>query len=488
MNKKLLSTAVLAAIGVAGLGSAQAVYVNNDGLGEVLIYPFYSVEGGQDTYITIVNTTSDAKAVKVRFLEGMNSSEVLDFNLYLSPYDHWSAMVTESDSGGARITTVDQSCTVPTIVGRPGRTVDFRSFEYQSDLVERGLDRTREGYVEIIEMGVITNEDRSDRDAFNPRAWATHGADGVPADCAALVDAWRPGGEWRERNLLEVSPPTGGLYGYGTLINPADGVASSYDAVAFAEFWGGRIPNHSEPGSTDPSLEQGGFFAQVIDGNELYDLEFEDGLDALSATIMKASIANDYVLAPEINAATDWVVTFPTKRFYTNFAWVTDPTSPIFGAPNPTAVPVPGIARAPFTRHWDRRFARSCEVIDITYYDREERSVVGDVDFSPLPEGVDTVLCKEVNVVTFNGESPLYASDRIRADLGVEFDNGWMTMDFTGPGRSIEDFNETTVFQGLPVVGFAVQRYTNGDLNGLLSNYMALQTHKGQRSISSIAD
>jgi hypothetical protein len=40
MKKNVLSAAVLAAIGV---GSAQAVTMSQDGTGEVLYYPFYTV-------------------------------------------------------------------------------------------------------------------------------------------------------------------------------------------------------------------------------------------------------------------------------------------------------------------------------------------------------------------------------------------------------------------------------------------------------------
>ena len=82
MKQKLLSSAVAAAL-VGAMGTSQAVYNNPDGLGEVLIFPYYTVEGTIDTYINLVNTTSVVKAVKVRFLEGMNSQEVIDFNLYL---------------------------------------------------------------------------------------------------------------------------------------------------------------------------------------------------------------------------------------------------------------------------------------------------------------------------------------------------------------------------------------------------------------------
>src|SRR5450432_4672902 len=102
MNRNNLTTAVIAAIaGVAGIANmASAVNLNPDGLGQVLLYPYYTVNSGQNTLLSVVNTTAIGKAVKVRFLEGYNSREVLDFNLFLSPFDVWTAEVFSlSDAG-----------------------------------------------------------------------------------------------------------------------------------------------------------------------------------------------------------------------------------------------------------------------------------------------------------------------------------------------------------------------------------------------------
>jgi hypothetical protein len=113
MKRNSLTTAVVAGIaGVAGFaGLANAVDLNPDGLGQVLIYPYYTVNKSQDTLLSVVNTTSVGKAVKVRFLEGYNSREVLDFNLFLSPFDVWTAAVSQvSDDGGAQVYTADKSC------------------------------------------------------------------------------------------------------------------------------------------------------------------------------------------------------------------------------------------------------------------------------------------------------------------------------------------------------------------------------------------
>lgn len=87
MMKKNLPQAIALAASLGMAASAHAVNVNQDGLGQVLLYPVYTTEEGNFTNIHVTNTTDRIKAVKVRFVEGMNSQEVLDFNLYLSPND-----------------------------------------------------------------------------------------------------------------------------------------------------------------------------------------------------------------------------------------------------------------------------------------------------------------------------------------------------------------------------------------------------------------
>ena len=116
--------AAFAGLSAAGaVGVAEAVYLNPDGLGQVLIYPYYTVRTKAavapfDTYLSVVNTTNSAKAVKVRFIEGKNSAEVLDFNLFLSKHDVWVAGVIRT-ADGAGVYTPDKSCTVPTVSADP---------------------------------------------------------------------------------------------------------------------------------------------------------------------------------------------------------------------------------------------------------------------------------------------------------------------------------------------------------------------------------
>lgn len=486
--KRILPAAVLAAL--AGVNGAQAVHINPEGLGQVLLYPFYTVENGQDTYINLVNTTDQVKAVKVRILESMNSQEVLDFNLYLSPQDHWSAVITSS-AEGATLTSADTSCTVPAAVSN-GDTIEFREFTFPLDSVNT-RDRTREGYIEIIEMGEVIN--LPTRNFANA---ATHNALGVPADCARLNTAWNttdgfwgavPGGT----PLGDLVPPAGGLYGYGVLINVEEGTDATYDAVALDDFDDG-LPLHTNPGSILPSLGSGTEAFNVIDGDQVISgfggnptavgaaaRTIQEGLDAVSAVLMVRSIANDYVLEPSIGAGTDWVITMPTKRDYV--------------AVTP--------AEAPFLTPWDIVTSTSCEEFGISYWDREEATPTAppsELDFSPRPPGIPDVpfsLCAEANVLSFSGSNVLESMEAGRSfrnfNLADGWNNGWAVLDFVTaaarPALETEDDVGTLddgaflEFFGLPIIGFAVQKYVNGNVGGVLSNYAGSVTHKGTRDI-----
>ena len=157
-NKKSLYAAIAGASALGMAGTADAVHVNPDGLGQVLIYPYYTVRTRVSTQfsnpqynslLSVVNSTASAKAVKVRFLEGKASKEVLDFNLYLSAHDVWTAGIIPT-TDGAGIVTYDKSCTTPVVSNNVASPTPFVNFVYAStdpDTADSSLDRTREGPV-----------------------------------------------------------------------------------------------------------------------------------------------------------------------------------------------------------------------------------------------------------------------------------------------------------------------------------------------------
>jgi hypothetical protein len=150
----------------------------------------------------------------------------------------------------------------------------------------------------------------------NIAAASTH-VNGVPANCQLLTTAWGPTGVFRTAAL---EAPTGGLYGYGVIIDVQEGTNASYDAIALEDFFSSSV--HTDPGSLLPGLAQAEpqsivFDTSVVPAVALADT-FLDGIDAVSAVLMHDTLANDFVLEPLIAAGTDWVINFPTKREYIN--------------------------------------------------------------------------------------------------------------------------------------------------------------------------
>ncbi|MBL0038217.1 MAG: hypothetical protein IPP36_05910 [Nitrosomonadales bacterium] len=59
----LALVAAIGSIGIAGTVSA-AVHLSDDGQGQVLIYPYYTTRAGNDTYLSVLNSTALSKALK----------------------------------------------------------------------------------------------------------------------------------------------------------------------------------------------------------------------------------------------------------------------------------------------------------------------------------------------------------------------------------------------------------------------------------------
>ncbi|NDY94974.1 hypothetical protein [Wenzhouxiangella limi] len=542
MKRNTLTTAVLAGLtGIAGMASvANAVNVNPDGLGQVLLFPYYSARGGNDTLISIVNTAERGKAVKVRFIEALNSREVLDFNLYMSPFDVWTASITATDGGGAKMVTRDTSCTVPYFVGDSEDGVgeqEFLDFEYTGartnfDGGPQGIERTASGYIEVIEMAeMAVGEGGSydpNEDGITPGIveWASKHVNGVPRACSLLERFWTqndPVALWLQSanfgftsgtgEEATFNGATGGLYGSGSIINVADGTMFSYNATAIDGFWAAGTGSHTNPGSVLPGLNSGtNAESFVFDNGALENNQWDSTTPvlALNAALTLDQVLNEYVTDADINARTEWVMTFPTRRFHV------DALGKGLIDPGDDAIP-------PFTRTWfytvddgavDRRFF-ACEDMSISFWDREEQTEGIDVGppivSPPPPEQAPDLfqLCAEANVIRFASDDSLPDATEILGEplrespfrsLGytnfeLPFDSGWARFelgaipsnsgvfeDNDGVRRSVSSTDGRQVF-GLPVVGFGVTTYTNGDAGaGVLANYGGTYQHRGTRA------
>ena len=493
-KKKSLYLAV-AGVSALGAGSASAVTLNADGLGSVLLYPYYTVRetapgNAYNSLLSVVNSTQSAKAVKVRFLEGKNSREVLDFNLYLSAKDVWVAAIIPT-ADGAAIVTPDNSCTDGVVSQDESNPTPFVNYAYtgdKDDPANDDLDRTREGYVEIIEMGTMYGYGEY---------LATH-VNGVPRNCDYLRTVWGAIDPMVEAGYWTVSL-SGGLFGTMSLINVAEGLDFAYDATALAAFKA-YDDAFANPGSILPNLNSGDAVSLVVQ-NDLpygeaaaYVTDWSDSwntpVDAVSAVLMHDNIYNEFVLDKGTASGTDWVVTMPTKVYYY------DATKP-----STTQLKVNKLFQRNFTS------TGACDDITFIKYDREEKFVKQTSSFSPPPPTKTDSICWEANVISFNTSNVLGSKNVLNA--ATTFEAGWATMSFFPLGSSATAipaislvhrlgggyttrvnllsgstyFSSAATYYGLPVVGFAAVTFKNGNVGGSLSNYGGNFNHKSTRRV-----
>ena len=269
MKKNVLALSITAAlVGLTGgahamtgaLDGATAgtdLKLNGDGFGHFLLVPYFTTQDRNATLINIVNTsTTVGKAVKVRFRGAANSDDLFDFQVFLSPGDVWSANISKNASGLSQLTTSDNSCTKPdkaTLNSTPFLTTRLDS----TMSIDQKTNGTREGYVEIYNMGDIPKPlagaaavgdsiaatsagvDATALATINPLYTAIkHVSKVAPCSGAAWTFLDTTNLQWsaaaaantpRSAGLL---PPTSGLIANWTVINVTSAAAWSGEAVA----------------------------------------------------------------------------------------------------------------------------------------------------------------------------------------------------------------------------------------------------------------
>ena len=154
MKKSILASSIAAAVfGLGASGAHAVISVNATGIGDMLLVPYFSAQAENATLLSITNTdTLNGKAVKVRFRGAANSDDVLDFQVFLSPTDVWTANVSKGADGRAVLTTSDKSCTKPNVISGTSFLTARLNPTLTGDALNNG---TREGYIEILGMADI---------------------------------------------------------------------------------------------------------------------------------------------------------------------------------------------------------------------------------------------------------------------------------------------------------------------------------------------
>jgi hypothetical protein len=424
-----------------------AVTVSPDERGEVLIIPYYTVNNGLNTLVTVTNDNDQAKAVKITFREGTHGQAVFAYNVYLDARDVWafglvplnsSSIPGQSGNPHLMHLTVDQSC-VPFLI-KSGQ--EFWPIEVGGDTL--AVTGNREGFIEIIEMGVLDEP---------VSTWADTTGSGVPISCVFIQSAWAEtdeSGFWNPEQggdlQQHILPPAGGLTAEAFLIDVDSGRNYAYQATALTDFFAPGASHHTPPADDSLSLDAAGQTNSWIETETgPQSINADTGLLAVKTALIRAQALATYDLSVVANGQSEVITTFPLQRFGSD----------------------PGGADC----------AADDSAITWQMYDREGRLL----SQSTAPEP----LCQSVLVTTFvpagqtlPDTSFITGTERmltVQPPAGDGEPAGHLLMNFSGAQEvTVVEQGEPVSRQllGVPVIGMVLQNYTNAAAQeGLLAQY-----------------
>lgn len=390
-KKKALAAALVAGLAVAG--SANAIQVDWNGKGQVLLGPVYMVDQNHDSVIRVANTdTTMAVKARLALRSRDHSRECRDVILYLSPGD--VAELRVSDTGNSADGTAKLYSDDDSLIGRlDGATPVFASTSpYQSTTVKDDFlaaaqnDSCKVGHVEVVGVYGVRGTVQTNAGAVVVKQGMTKGdLYKIFSEDRASLNAKNTVG------TTITSLNVNSLVGVVDLVK-ADG--SDRTAVPFV----GLRNEVAAPLITNENLDT--FAAAAMDVGIGYLAGELDARDSINAALATASLQSIYD-----NSATDKtniVVTFPLKYRYLTSA---KNAQTISYAP-------------PFQSNGSYQY-------NVVSFDMRENSRVAAGCFeSPCPTARNAYMTAEVNYIFTTGIANFFNADR-----------GWFSLNFAGnPG------------------------------------------------------
>ena len=286
-RKTKLALAFAGALTAATMGgTAQAVNLTPNGLGDAALFQYYSANADWKTFIRLVNTSAtDAIAVKVRFREAANSREVLDFVVMLSPNDVWTgwATATASDQGTPGLRTNDTSCImpIPDSNGTPGQgfksigsgntvAAAFQSTAFTGKYDDGAgvdvTDRLSEGEIEVIG---IAQWDMNQFDTRDIVSMVTHNSrTGKPNDCGGAYDLFQATGTDAFGNIASGGVDLDNVLAANAyLINVKAGQGVGYNPTILANFTNRQLVTDTIASDMLPDLDSARPVSTMLNGS-----------------------------------------------------------------------------------------------------------------------------------------------------------------------------------------------------------------------------
>jgi len=443
--------------------SPARVFVNPGGLGDALLYGYYNVRGGNETFFAVTNTDKTYGArVRIRFREAATltmldrpldcsngSQEILDFDICLSPGDMWSGFIATDSNGVGTLHGLDTDTYVQVANPTGSWATDNLIFptafptgqEFKFGTSVEGLtaEQTREGYFEIIAENRLHSPHSANSISYEACKQNQPSGSTLPdCTCGTMVDYTVNDGVVADVDNV--------LMGQAYIVNPPTTQTFGYVATALADF-------------ADTSIRPSPLF--TANRPNLRDYSESTTIDPVNYALTKAQIITITDLDPTINAKSGMIVTFPTK-------WATHHDAVVAG-------------KCP---------ANSDDIFDdtsvlFTEFDDKEDTPTLVCKFSPCTvPGTD--IPSEVNYVDFDN-SGIFTSDGL-VPIAVagnfsSFTLGWVTIDFTtNVNNNVSPTHETTCTatnclgsgsvprstHGWPVIGYQVETFGGSTFSAML--------------------
>ncbi|WP_418647475.1 alpha/beta fold hydrolase [Thauera butanivorans] len=445
MKKNLLAASLALALGSLSGAASAALEVNTNGVGQINVLPYYSVQDSYNTLMTITNTDlENGKAVKVRFRAAEWSDDALDFQIFLSPGDVWTGAFG-MDNGNLVLRTSDKSCSLPAqLDGQQFTTIRVE---------DRDVNRLKEGYVEILTMADIPfhlNDDTSTvgadgsavtniaADGYsaaksnNPLYKAIkHASNGVPT-CDVLGTSLVANNSFESRPATPADPTTAVSGQWGWMVAPTSSLTSSATVIAVQDSKAFTVAGTAIRGlasdfadaeyfrQANTTVQFGGgvavddvtadrlfwpkgatFATELGAGYPVYQFDMpdlstpfdgsstpEEWRDDVAVLLQKASLATDYVVAASIGASTDVVLSQPVRRYFYDYTLVTPADGQVKGEHynrviNTERYLVGGQNETPYA---ELTPSNRVQVGAPTFFDREEQTFVSSDDIVASPQ------------------------------------------------------------------------------------------------------
>lgn len=448
----------------AALPVALNVHVNPAGLGDALIYGYYNARGAA-SMIRVVNTSETTGiGAKVRFREGKNSNELLDFYICLSAGDQWTAWVVGDTSTTAPAVLYWYDNDTPTYPDPQANNsatdnqLATQSLKYGSTGAASSVtaDGTKEGYLEIIPNVAWSDTPGSGKTVSTPNdcGYAVLNSSEAPSPTSSgLTAAWK--------TALSDAPNT--LFGSMTIFKTTSGPGTyAYNATALADFM--AFPTSGSLGvDSIPTLSNS-----------------QDTLTGVNYALTRAVQYATYDIESDLTGSTTIINTFPTKRRN-----IVDSGSTTSAAGTGL---IGGSINGPFNdaAYIDSTGAISgttttgrCETVSILIWDDEENTPGSTAGFSPSTPTVKSK-CDEVSLLVV-GTS---ASSNLNSGLvafnidASSFKIGWVKETFSTGGTFAATSRATRypggggpgsmVSWGLPVIGYELQNISGTTYSNML--------------------